>query len=1543
MLMRKRVLSLCMAFCMLLTFLPISVSADKSLAADDTTMSESADASASKEGADNLSGLNCHEMTELWFGDTETANLMGNMKITTPENTVLAYFDWRMMDYPGVSLMSPTEEPMCSNIVIKTRQLHTAAVEEYQKTRNIMITDAETTVQIDEESVTYHKDGTVTLYAYEWVFFDYDDLNDGVGGSDVSGYGTWHKFTLKPENGVFQIIADEYDEADLFGINTVADTPKEAESLVGEGESIFSDESATLQAAYSYNPSAAVAYADKWVYHGATQQGVTINFPGYYNNSEYHHFKNADCANYVSQCLSAGGLPQVASSSGWYYKSVNDYSASWTMANKLRDWMASHYGTLVKVNSSNYKQVLFTGNPIFHAPNGEHGHAAICVGTNSAGEPILNAHNYDRYHVKWDPQYVTTVQIAPGTPVKRYVLDVNGLLDGVSEVLVTGYGTFDIQVGDRFLDDVSDFCEELPAGTSYKITDIKATDGHVYQGCDKALEGTVNETTDIVLKFDTLYSLDVNGLLDGNVTGWVTGYGTFDIQVGDRFLDDVTDFCEWLPRRTTYKITDVKAINGRVYQGSEGSLEGVLNATTAIVLKFGTDSYLVNPIVYNADYYRSQHKDLREAFGDNDDDLLYHWITIGIDEGRQASPTFSAKWYMNRHTDVANALGDKNYRGAVAHFFEHGAGECRETSEEFFVNAYRENYNDLQKAFDDDVYAYFLHYINYGRDEGRIANRRIVVNFNANGGSCSPTSQPFTAFRNFGTLPTPTRANYTFDGWWTSASGGTRVLASSVANSLIDVTLYAHWTAKKCDALFYTNYSGVNYLRNSDFLSEADLIDGRWGSRDTSVSTISVDSVETHNSYHSLKIVNTSVGSSGKDLSVFTSTQGNRENDGCIGDNKSMTLSFWAKSSAEGTKMYFRWGYENTYHSVTLSEQWKKYTVTMNKTVSYGSYIHPYVDRAGTVWLSEIQLEDGTNATAFKPENGGLHSSVTETYAEKYSLPVDPIRNGYTFDGWYTSARGGDKVTNQTNVTATASHTLYAHWTEIPAERTLGSIEIITLPDKTAYTIGETLDTTGLTVRANYSDDTSEELSDGFTVSGFDSSSAGTKDITVTYHEKTASFSIVVNEIDKPQIVVGNGNASREMTIDIPVTIQNNPGIAGAMLAISYDKSALTLNKISQGPLFEHGSYSAPSEIGIVQWYHTEDVKEDGVLFILQFTVNETAQNGSYNISVGLRDGIPANLSNADSNIVNAQFISGMLEITSGIRGDVTGDGVVAINDVVKVARAVAGSLTLTESEKALADVTGDGVIAINDVVKLARYVAGNIASLQSAEVASLSGGESTVIEVATVSGNPGETVRVPVSITSNPGIAGAQLDISFDEGLTLKNIAKGGVLSAGTFNPDVDNGRIQWYYDQANVTNTGVLFTLEFEIGAETQNGDAYAVTVNVKDGITANLSDYDFNPVNAEFKPGKVQIAGTADNTAITTVSRNGNTITANVVCADSNATVFCAVYNNSGKMIAVRSAQITGESNYQFQFDGQQFDYAKAFIVDGNFCPLCESKKS
>lgn len=65
--------------------------------------------------------------------------------------------------------------------------------------------------------------------------------------------------------------------------------------------------------------------------------------------------------------------------------------------------------------------------------------------------------------------------------------------------------------------------------------------------------------------------------------------------------------------------------------------------------------------------------------------------------------------------------------------------------------------------------------------------------------------------------------------------------------------------------------------------------------------------------------------------------------------------------------------------------------------------------------------------------NGGSVSRIKPMHVnrgQKYSnLPV-PTRSGYVFDGWYTSAKGGTKVTADTIVPEAGKQTLYAHWKE---------------------------------------------------------------------------------------------------------------------------------------------------------------------------------------------------------------------------------------------------------------------------------------------------------------------------------------------------------------------------------------------------------------------------------------------------------------------------------------------------------------------------------
>lgn len=73
---------------------------------------------------------------------------------------------------------------------------------------------------------------------------------------------------------------------------------------------------------------------------------------------------------------------------------------------------------------------------------------------------------------------------------------------------------------------------------------------------------------------------------------------------------------------------------------------------------------------------------------------------------------------------------------------------------------------------------------------------QYTVTFDANKGMVTPASMTVTYDRPYGELPTPTRANYTFLGWFTTATSSVKVEASTAMTRAEDHTLYAQWAAK---------------------------------------------------------------------------------------------------------------------------------------------------------------------------------------------------------------------------------------------------------------------------------------------------------------------------------------------------------------------------------------------------------------------------------------------------------------------------------------------------------------------------------------------------------------------------------------------------------------------------------------------------------------------------------------------------------------------------------------------------------------------------
>jgi hypothetical protein len=182
------------------------------------------------------------------------------------------------------------------------------------------------------------------------------------------------------------------------------------------------------------------------------------------------------------------------------------------------------------------------------------------------------------------------------------------------------------------------------------------------------------------------------------------------------------------------------------------------------------------------------------------------------------------------------------------------------------------------------------------------------------------------------------------------------------------------------------------------------------------------------------------------------------------------------------------------YLTVTVNNQ----TASFNVTVTEAS--------AATLWGIEItSLPYKTYYTAGESlDLSGL--VVIGTYSD-WTTKQETVTTA-NISGYDAYAEGSQTLTVMVNgMTATFSVTVTA-----ASAGTLQSIEITSLPYKTYYTVGESLDLSGLVVIGTYSDwATQQESVSESNVSGYDAYTTGTQTLTVIVSGRTASFNVIVN------------------------------------------------------------------------------------------------------------------------------------------------------------------------------------------------------------------------------------------------------------------------------------------------------------------------------------------------------------------------------------------------------------------------------------------------
>jgi uncharacterized repeat protein (TIGR02543 family) len=294
----------------------------------------------------------------------------------------------------------------------------------------------------------------------------------------------------------------------------------------------------------------------------------------------------------------------------------------------------------------------------------------------------------------------------------------------------------------------------------------------------------------------------------------------------------------------------------------------------------------------------------------------------------------------------------------------------------------------------------------------------FTITFDANGGTVTPASATTGADSTLtASLPTPTRAGFNFDGWFTAATGGTPVATGTKFPA--NTTIHAHWTEIPSKALMIT-------------------LDANGGTVSPATSVTGEDSILT--------------------ATLPTPERTGYDFDGWFTTATGGTMVTTDHKFSTHATIYAHWtplsytiacdlggGIEGTPANPT-SYTIESPDITLTEPIRPGYTFDGWTENGSTTPQQTVTISTGSTgnraytanwtkipSSAFTiafDANGGTvspQSDTTVTDSTLANLPV-PTRAGYNFVGWFTTATGGTEVT--TNTKFTASVTIHAHWTQ---------------------------------------------------------------------------------------------------------------------------------------------------------------------------------------------------------------------------------------------------------------------------------------------------------------------------------------------------------------------------------------------------------------------------------------------------------------------------------------------------------------------------------
>ena len=290
---------------------------------------------------------------------------------------------------------------------------------------------------------------------------------------------------------------------------------------------------------------------------------------------------------------------------------------------------------------------------------------------------------------------------------------------------------------------------------------------------------------------------------------------------------------------------------------------------------------------------------------------------------------------------------------------------------------------------------------------------------------------------------------------------------------------------------------------------------------------------------------------------------------------------------------------------------------------------------------------------------------------------------------------------------------IYAFWAcesltsvKIPdSVKTIGSKAFSDCTGLTSVTIGSGVNRIG---------NSAFENCDSITDVYYDGSEEDWSKVTIIAGNKAllnATMHFAVEPIENKGIIkIGTAKGKAGRTVDVTVSLENNPGITSMLLNIDYDNSALTLTNVADSGILGSTCHSdnfanAPYSLYWNNGTATENFTANGVIATLTFEIDEGAYVGDYPITVWYNSD---DILDFDLDEVYFDTENGNVSVISFIYGDVNGDEKITLKDDAFLARYLAHWIGYDETNVDLdsADVNADGKVGVRDNAILARFIA---------------------------------------------------------------------------------------------------------------------------------------------------------------------------------------------------------------------------------------------